>query len=79
MTQITSESEAAHIAKCRAKVRHDTPASAKAAGRRRLAEGRASQLWVYHCNVCFGYHLTKRHIGFANAVHNPNPFATIVK
>lgn len=77
MTPNTAEDE--HVAKCRAKVRHDTPEAAKAGGRQRIYYGHARELWVYHCNVCFGYHLTKRHIGFANAVHDPNPFATIVK
>ena len=68
-----------HIAKCRAKVRHNTPEEAKAAGQRRIRGGHATELWVYHCNVCFGYHLTKWHTGHENAVHDPDPFATIVK
>ena len=76
MTPNSPEDE--HVAKCRAKVRHDTPEAAKEVGRRRVYATH-TPLWVYHCNVCFGYHLTKRHIGFANAVHDPNPFATIVK
>lgn len=77
MTQITPAAD--HEAKCRAKVRHVTAAAAKAAGLRRVQLGSAEVLWVYHCNVCFGWHLTKRHLGPANAVHDPNPFATIVK
>jgi hypothetical protein len=79
MTQITPESEAERAAKCRAKVRHVTSDAAHAAGRRRLELGAAPTLWVYHCNVCFGWHLTKRNRGFEWAVHDPNPFATIVK
>lgn len=77
MTPTTPEAD--HVAKCRAKVRHVTSDDARAAGRRRIELGAASVLWVYHCNVCFGWHLTKRHRGFEWAVHDANPFATIVK
>lgn len=79
MTPSTPETKAERAAKCRAKVRHVSAAAAKAAGLRRVQLGHADALWVYHCNVCFGWHLKKRNRGFEFAVHDPNPFATIVK
>lgn len=79
MTPSTPEAPSEREAKCRTKVRHITAETAKAVGRRRVKAGAARELWVYHCNVCFGWHLTKRNLGYANAVHEPNYFATIVK
>lgn len=77
MTPTTPEAD--HVAKCRAKVRYVTADEAKAAGARRVRGGKVAALWVYHCNVCFGWHLTKRHRGYSWSVDKPNPFATIMK
>jgi len=53
---------------CFSKVRHTSEAVARAVGVEQRRKPTTPPLFVYHCQLCFGWHLTRKDVGAAAAV-----------